>query len=180
MGQDAIIGERALREVYLRPFHIAQARANPWSYMTSYNKLNGTHCAEHPWLLKDLLRKECGFDGLVMSDWMGTYSVSEAINAGLDLEMSGKARWRQRQLVWQMVNAHKILPATIDERVINLLRWVPKMATLNPDIVYERDDRKEWTRNADREADATLVRNIGNEAIVLLKNENCCFAYQTR
>lgn len=58
MGQDAIIGKRALREVYLRPFHIAQARADPWSYMTSYNKLNGTHCAEHPWLLKDLLRKE--------------------------------------------------------------------------------------------------------------------------
>ncbi|KAE8543292.1 hypothetical protein D1P53_000783 [Cryptococcus gattii VGV] len=172
MGQDAVIGERALREVYLRPFHIAQARADPWSYMTSYNKLNGTHCAEHPWLLKDLLRKEWGFDGLVMSDWMGTYSVSEAINAGLDLEMPGKARWRQLQLVRQMVNAHKILPATIDERVINLLRWVQKMATLNPDIVYERDDRKEWTRNEDREADAALVRKIGNEAIVLLKNEN--------
>ncbi|KAH7006785.1 beta-glucosidase-like protein [Ilyonectria destructans] len=171
MGQDSIIGPRALREIYLRPFQIVQARASPWSYMTSYNKLNGTHCAEHDWLLKDLLRTEWGFDGLVMSDWMGTYSVAEAINAGLDLEMPGKPRWRQLQLVRQSINAHKILPETLNERVINLLKWVQKLTFLNPDIVYGQDDSVEWTRKADQEADAALVRRIGNEGIVLLKNE---------
>lgn len=171
MGQDSIIGPRALREIYLRPFQIVQARASPWSYMTSYNKLNGTHCAEHDWLLKELLRTEWGFDGLVMSDWMGTYSVAEAINAGLDLEMPGKPRWRQLQLVRQSINAHKILPETLNERVITLLKWVQKLASLNPDIVYGQDDSIERTRKEDQEADAALVRRIGNEGIVLLKNE---------
>ncbi|RSL42467.1 hypothetical protein CEP54_015473 [Fusarium duplospermum] len=160
MGQDSIIAPRALRETYLRPFQIAQARASPWAYMTSYNKLNGTHCSENEWLLKDLLRDEWGFDGLVMSDWMGTYSVAEAINAGLDLEMPGKPRWRQSQLA-----------ETLDERVIALLRWVQKLAILNPDMVYDNDDSVEWTRKDDQEADAALVRRIGNEGIVLLKNE---------
>ncbi|KEZ45039.1 putative beta-glucosidase I [Scedosporium apiospermum] len=171
MGQDSIIGPRALREIYLRPFQIAQARASPWSYMASYNKLNGTHCSEHDWLLKQLLRTEWGFDGLVISDWMGTYSVAEAINAGLDLEMPGKPRWRQLQLVRQSINAHKILPETLDERVTTVLKWVQKLASLNPDIVYGQDDSIEWTRKEHQEADAALVRRIGNEGIVLLKNE---------
>jgi beta-glucosidase len=171
MGQDSIIGPRALREIYLRPFHIAQARAGPWAYMTSYNKLNGTHCAEHDWLLRDLLRTEWGFDGLIMSDWMGTYSVAEAINAGLDLEMPGKPRWRQLPLVRQSVNAHKILPATLNERVVALVKWVQKLALLNADLVYGSDDSIEWTRKEDQAKDAALVRRIGNEGIVLLKNE---------
>ncbi|KAJ4176365.1 hypothetical protein NW755_014454 [Fusarium falciforme] len=171
MGQDSIIGPRALREVYLRPFQIVQARAAPWSYMTSYNKLNGTHCSENDWLLKDLLRTEWGFDGLVMSDWMGTYSVAEAINAGLDLEMPGKPRWRQLQLMRQSISAHKILPETLNERVVTLLRWVQKLASLNPDMVYGQDDSIEWTRKEHQEKDAALVRRIGNEGIVLLKNE---------
>lgn len=55
--------------------------------MTAYNKLNGTHCSEHKWLLQDVLRGEWGFDGLVMSDWTGVYSVGESIRAGLDVEM---------------------------------------------------------------------------------------------
>ncbi|KAM5363612.1 hypothetical protein ACJA88_013482 [Fusarium oxysporum] len=171
MGQDSIIAPRALREIYLRPFQIAQARAAPWSYMTSYNKLNGTHCAEHDWLLKDLLRGEWGFEGLVISDWMGTYSVAEAINAGLDLEMPGKPRWRQLQLVRHSINAHKILPETLNERVVTLLRWVQKLSALNPDIVYGRDDSIEWTRKENQEEDAALVRRIASEGIVLLKNE---------
>ncbi|EEU33850.1 glycoside hydrolase family 3 [Fusarium vanettenii 77-13-4] len=171
MGQDSIIAPRALREIYLRPFQIAQARAGPWAYMTSYNKLNGTHCSENEWLLKDVLRDEWGFDGLVMSDWMGTYSVAEAINAGLDLEMPGKPRWRQPQLVRQSINSHKIRPETLDERVITLLRWVQKLAILNPDMVYDSDDFVEWTRKDDQEVDAALVRRIGSEGIVLLKNE---------
>ncbi|KAG4428711.1 hypothetical protein IFR05_015808 [Cadophora sp. M221] len=170
MGQDSIIGARALREIYLRPFHIAQARASPWSYMTSYNKLNGTHCSENNWLIKDLLRTEWNFEGLVISDWMGTYSVAEAINAGLDLEMPGRPQWRQLPLVRQSIKAHKILPSTIDERVITLLKWVQKVAALNQDIVYCQDDSIERTRKEDQETDAALVRRIGNEGIVLLKN----------
>lgn len=91
-GADSIIPSRALREVYLRPFQIAQRLAKPWAYMSSYNKLNGTHCSEHPWLLDTLLKKEWGHGengGFVMSDWWGTYSIDLAIKNGLSLEMPG-------------------------------------------------------------------------------------------
>lgn len=66
---DSILTERALREIYLMPFQIAQRDAKPWAYMTSYNRVNGLHVSENPRLLKKILRGEWGFDGMVMSDW---------------------------------------------------------------------------------------------------------------
>lgn len=66
---DSIVTERALREIYLMPFQIAQRDARPWCYMTSYNRVNGVHVSENPKLIRRLLREEWGFDGLVMSDW---------------------------------------------------------------------------------------------------------------
>lgn len=68
MGANCVIQPRPLREVYLRPFQLAQAYAAPWTYMTSYNKVNGTHASENKELF-EILRKEWGFDGLVVSDW---------------------------------------------------------------------------------------------------------------
>jgi beta-glucosidase len=66
---DSILTERALREIYLMPFQIAQRDAKPWAYMTAYNRVNGLHVSENPRLLKKILRGEWGFDGMVMSDW---------------------------------------------------------------------------------------------------------------
>ena len=66
---DSILTERALREIYLMPFQIAQRDSKPDCYMTSYNRVNGTHASENPRLIKDVLRGEWGFDGLTMSDW---------------------------------------------------------------------------------------------------------------
>jgi beta-glucosidase len=66
---DSIVTERVLRELYLLPFQIIQKNASPRAYMTAYNRLNGLHCSEHPRLLRDILRGEWGFDGLVVSDW---------------------------------------------------------------------------------------------------------------
>lgn len=66
---DSILTERALREIYLMPFQIAQRDSSPDCYMTAYNKVNGTHASESPRLIQDILRSEWGFDGLVMSDW---------------------------------------------------------------------------------------------------------------
>jgi beta-glucosidase len=68
-AQDSIVSERALREIYLMPFQLAQRDSSPGAYMTAYNKVNGKHASESPWLIDGILRKEWGFDGLVMSDW---------------------------------------------------------------------------------------------------------------
>jgi hypothetical protein len=171
MGEDSIISQRALREVYLRPFQIAQKLSKPWAYMTSYNKVNGTHVSEHKQLLQDILRKEWEHDGLVMSDWYGTYSVSESINAGLDLEMPGPARWHEPGLVSHLINAHKIDPRTIDRNAATVLRWAQKLAKLHPEIVYAAPS-EEKTRYDDKEADAKVIRKVGAEGIVVLKNEN--------
>jgi beta-glucosidase len=69
MSCDSVVSERALREIYLMPFQIVQRDAKPWCYMTAYNRVNGLHASEHPKLLRDILRGEWGFDGMVMSDW---------------------------------------------------------------------------------------------------------------
>ena len=87
------VDERTLREIYLPPFEAAVREAGVWSVMSAYNRLNGTYCSEHPWLLDTLLKQEWGFDGLVMSDWFGTHSTADAANAGLDLEMPGPPQW---------------------------------------------------------------------------------------
>ena len=162
---------RALREVYLRPFQIAQRLAKPWAYMTSYNKLNGLHCSENKGLLEGILRGEWGHQGLIMSDWYGTYSVSEAINAGLDLEMPGPAQWRANALVAKMLSAHKIDPRQIDKLAISVLQWVQKLAKANEKLVYAAPS-KEKTRTEAQAEDAKILRKVGAEGIVLLKNES--------
>jgi len=170
MGEDSIVSQRALREIYLRPFQIAQKLSKPWAYMTSYNKLNGTHCSENEWLLQQVLRKEWGHDGLIMSDWYGTYSVSESINAGLNLEMPGKAIWRDSKLINHLIGAHKIDLRAIDKVAGELLRWIQKCAKENEELVYAKPS-EEKTRHDEKEADAKILRKIGGEGIVLLKNE---------
>ncbi|KAL1407898.1 hypothetical protein Q8F55_007334 [Vanrija albida] len=169
-GYDAIIDPRTLREVYLRPFQIVQRLASPWAYMPSYNKLNGIHCSEDPWLLRDLLRTEWGYNGLVMSDWGGTYSTVESLNAGLDIEMPGPGAWRTKQLVGLSVACFKLDPRTIDDRVEAVLRWVQKLARLNEDIVYNPVPA-ERTRFETQDQDAKRARAMASEGIVLLKND---------
>ncbi|WWD16370.1 hypothetical protein CI109_100796 [Kwoniella shandongensis] len=171
MGEDSIIAPRPLREIYLRPFQIAQRLSKPRAYMTSYNKVNGTHCSENEWLLKELLRKEWGHDGLIMSDWYGTYSVSEAINAGLNLEMPGEAKWRTQMLVTHLIQAHKIDPRQLDRVAGEVLQWVQGLVKLNEELVYSPPS-KEKTRDEAKESDARLLRQLGGEGIVLLKNDS--------
>lgn len=170
MGEDSIIAHRALREIYLRPFQIALKKSKPQAFMTAYNKLNGTHCSENGWLLEELLRKEWGFDGLVMSDWFGTYSVSESINAGLNLEMPGATRWRPNGLVTHLIKAHKIDPRQLDKVAGGVLSWVQKLAKKNEELVYSLSG-KERTRTEYQAEDAEFLRRLAGESIVLLKNE---------
>jgi beta-glucosidase len=115
-ANDSIVPIRALREIYLEPFRIAQKLAKPQCYMSSYNKVNGVHVSESKELLDDILRKEWGFEGMVMSDWTGVYSCDTSIKAGLDLEMPGPPVFRGPQVGRQM-QAGKLFEWDIDERV---------------------------------------------------------------
>ncbi|KAK5094635.1 hypothetical protein LTS08_008491 [Lithohypha guttulata] len=164
MAYNAILMDRALREIYLLPFQIATRIANPGAVMTAYNKVNGVHASESQNLLENILRGEWGWDGLVMSDWFGTYSTSEAIKAGLDLEMPGSTRWRGAALT-HAVSAKKIMTTILDDRVRNILNLINKTAASN---IPENAPETELNRDEDRE----LLRRAAAESIVLLKNED--------
>ncbi|KAK7204563.1 glycoside hydrolase superfamily [Myxozyma melibiosi] len=162
---NVILSQRALREIYLMPFQIAISNSNPGAVMSSYNKVNGCHVSHNPYLLDDILRKEWKYDGLIMSDWHGVYSVADSINAGLDLEMPGPALFRG-DLVNRDLNARTVTMRTIDERARNVLNLVKRVQVL--DIEPEGP---ESTRNNTPET-AALLRQIAQESIVVLKNEN--------
>lgn len=89
MVGDSVIDERALREIYLAPFERVVREARPWAVMTGYNRLNGVYCSQHPWLLRDVLRSEWGFDGAVVSDWGAMSESVASVAAGLDVCMPG-------------------------------------------------------------------------------------------
>ena len=160
----AIISERALREIYALPFQLAVRDADPGSLMTAYNGVNGTYCSESADLLDGLLRGEWGWNGLVMSDWYGVYSVTEAALAGLDLEMPGPTRFRGEALKFN-VTTDKVRSHVLDQRARAMLEFVKKCAAAG---VPENAPEK----TADTPETAALLRRIGNEGIVLLKNEN--------
>ncbi|PCK78652.1 beta-glucosidase [Rhizobium sophoriradicis] len=157
------IDERTLREIYLPPFEQAVRRAGVMAVMSSYNRLNGTYTSEHHWLLTKVLREEWGFDGIVMSDWFGSYSTAETINAGLDLEMPGPARDRGEKLVAAVregkVDAAKVRAAA--RRILVLFERVGAFEK-KPDLTERAVDLPE---------DRALIRRLGAEGAVLLKND---------
>ncbi|KAF7964680.1 hypothetical protein HWV62_4193 [Athelia sp. TMB] len=164
---DSVMSDRALREIYLYPFMLAQRDSQPWAYMTAYGRINNVHCSENTELLQGILRNEWRFDGIVMSDWYGTYGVDQALNAGLDLEMPGPPRWRSSLLVSHCISAMKLAARTIDIRAGTMLRFVQKVARANPEVVY--GDGVERTR--DTPEGRAWCRRLAAEGMVLLKNE---------
>lgn len=157
------IDERSLRELYLLPFEQAVKKAGVMAVMSSYNRLNGTYTSEHEWLLTQVLRKEWGFDGIVMSDWFGSHSTAPTVNAGLDLEMPGPSRDRGEKLV-EAVHKGEVKAETVREaarRILTLLERVGAFETA-PDLTESSLDLPE---------DRALIRQIGAEGAVLLKND---------
>lgn len=161
---NAIVTDRALREIYLKPFQIATRDAKPATYMTAYNKVNGLHASENPILLKKILREEWGWEGLVMSDWHGTYSTTEAVEAGLDLEMPGPSRWR-KTILSHALSSGKLSPLTLDDRARAVLRLVDRCAASKvPENAPEG--------KLDTPETAAFLRRIASESLVLLKNSH--------
>ncbi|KAG8874632.1 hypothetical protein FRB97_005773 [Tulasnella sp. 331] len=167
MGADSILSDRALREIYLMPFMLAQKNSNPICYMSSYNKYNGTHCSERKELLTGILREEWKSDAMVMSDWWGTYSLTESINAGLDLEMPGLDKWRTQSKVNRQIVAHKTTTRTVKERARNVLEMVKKVCKTNAAVI-DGNGKETWEEKA---SDSALMRKVAANSIVLLKND---------
>jgi beta-glucosidase len=159
---DVRASERTLREMHLLPFQIVVKNADPWSIMTAYNKVNGIHVPEHAWLLNHILREDWAWEGVTVSDWCGTYSCSEAINAGLDLEMPGPSRWRGDLLRWS-VTSNKVQKRTLDKSVRRVLQLVKKAhpGTSLPAMVEVGDSAEKQE----------LCQRVAAQSIVLLKND---------
>ena len=176
---NAVVHERALNEIYFPAFKAAVEEAGVWSVMSAYNKLNGIYCAENPYLLTDVLQKEWGFKGFVVSDWGSTYSTVGTVNAGMDLEMPGGepmkiwlikpktlqvgngGGWLVPEKVLPEITAGKISTATIDDNVRRILRVM---------FVSGQFDRHAATGEVDTPEQRALARKAATESIVLLKN----------
>ena len=158
------VRERALREIYLPPFQAAVQEAKVWAIMGAYNNVNGIPATENAYLLTDILRKEWGFDGLAVSDWfMAIKSTAASVNAGLDLEMPGPARWRG-VLLQQAVERGEVAESTIDESVRRLLLLLERTG------VFEQPQEPP-EQAIDLPEHRALIREAAAEGIVLLKNE---------
>src|SRR6267154_5173809 len=118
---DAVIDERTMREIYLPVFEAAVREAHVGAIMDSYNLTNGAHMSQNKYLLTDVVRKEWGFDGIMMSDWGGTYDGIEAANGGQDLEMPSPAHMNQ-QILKPAIKEGRVSVATIDDKVRRILR----------------------------------------------------------
>ena len=153
----AEVDERTLREIYLTAFEKAVKQAKPWTVMCSYNKLNGTFASQHHKLLTEILKKEWGFEGLVVSDWGAVRDRVAALKAGLDWEMPGPQE-RHVKAVVDAVRSGKLDEAVLDESARRILRIV----------FMSKDTPKQGA--FDVEAHHALAQQAAAEGMVLLKN----------
>lgn len=170
---DARISERALREIYLRPFEmVIRSPSPPECLMTSYNSVNGSQADMNEWLIRTVLREEWGYDGLVMSDWGGTNSTVESLLAGLDLEMPGPPEKRGQMLIEAIKsNADNAkLTAALDLSVTRVLSLAQKhgLLGLSPEEARQTRDSAEISSTTPK--DVEFIRNVAASGIVLLKN----------
>ena len=169
LANDSRLSMRALREIYLRNFEIAVKESQPWTIMTSYNYINGRHASEDPGLLEEILRKEWGFEGLVMTDWNGGYDAAAQIAAGNDLLMPGK--YFQYEEIIKGVRSGKLAEADLDKCVRRLLELIVRTPRYNG---YK------FSNKPNLEAHATLTREVASEGFVLLKNSNATLPLKER
>lgn len=168
---NTIITPRALREVYLRPFQLVARDARPGVLMTSYNKISGVHVAHDPRFITQIVREEWKWSPLVISDWHGTFSTTEAVNAGLDLEMPGPPKMRGR--LGDFVQSSRLIKQSVlDDRARRVLEFVKRATTDVPQVQVAaegQEEEEEGVRNTPE--DQALNRDLCRKSIVVLKNE---------
>jgi beta-glucosidase len=159
MSVNSVVDERAQREIYLKGFEIAVKKAQPWTVMCSYNKINGTYASDNKKVLTDILKEEWGHTGLVVTDWGACNDRVEGIKAGMELEMPGSRGINDAKIV-QAVQEGKLTEELLDKAVIRIIDLILKsQVSLKDNYKY------------DRKAHHDLARKIGGESSVLLKND---------
>ncbi len=159
---DVRISDRAMHEIYLRPFEMAVREADAWGLMAAYNKVSGRWCSENKILLTDILRQQWGFPGMVISDWGGVHSTIDAVTAGMNVEMPGDRYMGQALL--DSVKAGKVSEAVIDQRVREILRVRLVVKPIAKEIAN--------TRPVGNPEEMTTALEVARRSIVLAKNEN--------
>ncbi len=165
---DTVIDERTLHEIYLPGFKAAVQKAGVLSVMGAYNKLNGTHCCENRKLLFDILRRDWGFDGTVVSDWGAVHKTKEAAMAPLDIEMSVYDDFDDYMLadpLKEAVEKGEIAEEYLDEKVRNILRMMFRLKMIG----RKKQDRKSGVYNTPEHR--STVYRAASESVILLKNE---------
>ena len=172
-GVNVNVSDRAMREIYLRPFQKAVEQAHVYTIMGSYNKWKGVHCCHNDELLNGILKKEWNWDGALVSDWGGTTNTMEAALGGLDIEMGTYTDGKLKESEFGYENYYLANPfekliedgtvpmSVLDEKASRVLRTIFRTA-MNP---------KKVIGNQCSEAHYDVCRQIGEEGIVLLKNE---------
>jgi len=156
---NTIVSQRALREIYLRGFEIAVKEAQPWTVMSSYNKINGVYTSESNDLITKILRNDWGFKGYVMTDWGGGSDVVAQMNAGNDMIQPGQARQFQ-DLVTAIKNGK------LDQKVVD--RNVARILTIM--LKTPRYNKYPFSSTPNLKANAEVTRQVASDGMVLLKN----------
>ncbi len=168
MTISAEVDERTLREVHLPSFEAAVTEAGAWSVMSAYNRLNGTYCSEHPWLLGEVLKGEWGFDGVVVSDWFGTHSTDEAALAGLDVEMPGPGHRLGPRLA-DAVNGGRVPEEVLDDHARRILRLAERTGLL--DRTAEENAAGDPPQDPEDATRRAVSRAVAVAGTVLLRND---------
>ena len=158
---DVRISDRAMHEIYLRPFEMAVRDGDAWGVMAAYNKVNGRWCSENRHLLTTVLREQWGFPGMVISDWGGVHSTVDAVTSGMNVEMPGSRFMGQALL--DSVKAGKVSEEVINQRIREILRV---RLTVTP--IAKEEANRQPVGNAE---EMTTALEIARRSIVLMKNE---------
>ncbi|HEY1765386.1 MAG TPA: glycoside hydrolase family 3 C-terminal domain-containing protein [Opitutaceae bacterium] len=161
---DAVVGERALREIYLPAFQAAVEQGHAWAVMCAYNKLNGTYCSADSWLNNTVLKGDWGFKGVLMSDWGAAHDTLAVANGGLDLEMPS-GHYMNPAALKPLIDSGQVTMATIDDKIRRILR----LEIANG--FFDRPQEIDSIPKDDPHSSAVALQ-IARESIVLLKNEH--------
>lgn len=163
---NSVADERTIREIYLKPFERVVKEAKPMTLMCAYNKINGTYCCENEWLLTDVLRKEWGFEGSVMSDWGASHNRVKGVASGLELEMPGDTAICRKWIV-DAAKDGSLPMEKLDEGVFNILKLVEKCQ----ENKKRQPIKKGGLTGERRDENHALAGKIAIDSAVLLRND---------